>query len=218
MFEFTNFKKYEHLIWDWNGTLIDDVKMNLEIMNEQLADYGLPELTDERHREIFGFPLRDFYQKLGFDVKGHYFAQVSREFIEVYNQRKNQCRLHPECIDLLQKWRQSGKKQSILSAYEQANLLASLDHFQIRNYFQFIAGAQNHQGESKVEVGKKLLGKIDLSPQKIALIGDTVHDFEVATAMGVDCFLVTSGNQSMQRLLATGAPVLPLENFEMKND
>ncbi len=216
MFDIRKFHKYDHLIWDWNGTLIDDVKMNLGIMNEQLAGHGLAELSDERHREIFGFPLRKFYKQLGFDASDHSFEQVSREFMEIYEQRKNRCRLHPQCFALLKSWRRSGKKQSILSAYPQVNLLASLQFFQIEDYFQFIVGAANHHGESKIEVGKQLLHDIRLPQKSIALIGDTVHDYEVAAAMGVDCFLVTSGNQSMCRLRATGATILKLENVEME--
>ncbi|KAA3619714.1 MAG: HAD family hydrolase [Calditrichaeota bacterium] len=215
MFNTNEFKKYEHIIWDWNGTLINDVAMNLRIMNEQLANKNLPELTAERHREIFGFPLRGYYEQLGFDVSAKEYESVSLEFIEMYEQRKHQCSLHPECHDFLLARSKAGKKQSVLSAYPQLLLQKALEYFQIHQHFQIVVGAENHHGDSKVAIGKKLMHAIDLPDSKIAMIGDTLHDWEVAQAMGIDCFLVTSGNISMQRLRRTNARIIQLKNSEL---
>ncbi|KAA3661693.1 MAG: HAD family hydrolase [Calditrichaeota bacterium] len=215
MFDKNDFTKYAHLIWDWNGTLINDVSMNIQIMNEHLQRESLPELTPKRHQEIFGFPLLDFYKTLGFNWTESSFDEVSMEFMQEYEARKHACELHPACRDFLYHWEREGKQQSVLSAYKQAYLDDSLQRFQIQHLFQFVVGAENHRGDGKIAEGKRLLQDIGQPPEKIALIGDTIHDFEVAEAIGIDCFLVTSGNQSMQRLQDTSAKIIILDNVQL---
>ena len=215
MFDKTQFEKYTHLIWDWNGTLIDDVPMNIQIMNEQLQLENLPELTLERHQAIFGFPLLAFYQELGFEWSESSFDEVSLEFMQEYEARKSACDLHPACRNFLYHWYNEGKRQSILSAYKQSYLEDSLQRFRIQHLFEYVVGAENHRGDGKIAEGKRLLQDIGRPAEEIALIGDTIHDFEVAEAIGIDCFLVTSGNQSMQRLRETTATIIALENVHL---
>ena len=202
------FTQYEHLIWDWNGTIINDVELNLRLMNKQLADRNLPPLTAKRHQRIFGFPLYDFYVRLGFDLNNESFDATSYEFMSEYERHKKECSLHEESLFLLQAWHGQGKKQSILSAYPQAWLEESLVHYNIIDLFTFIYGSDDHHGKGKHDKGKELLVDIGLPVEKVAMIGDTVHDFEVAQGLGIDCFLVTGGNQTMERLQQTNATII----------
>lgn len=59
----------KHIIWDWNGTLLDDVGLSLEAINIVLARYNLPPLRKERYLEIFTFPVIEYYRELGFNFE-----------------------------------------------------------------------------------------------------------------------------------------------------
>ena len=199
---------YQHIIWDWNGTLFDDAWLCLETMNKVLRKRGLAPLTPERYQQIFGFPVIDYYHKLGFDFSVEPFVNISTEFVMAYERRRAECGLRPEARTVLKWAHDRHLPQSILSASKQAYLLEALDHFGIRDLFGAVVGLNNHHAFGKVEIGHRLVSQIDLDRRDILMIGDTVHDYEVAQAIGVDCWLMPSGHQNYDRLAACGARVI----------
>jgi phosphoglycolate phosphatase len=76
------FHHYHHILWDWNGTLFDDVWVNVSAMNTLLARRNLPLLTVERYRTVFTFPVRTYYQAIGLDLTAESFEDLSVEFME----------------------------------------------------------------------------------------------------------------------------------------
>ena len=115
-------KKYSHIIWDWNGTLLNDAWLCVDVMNGLLEEYDLPVSTLERYRAIFDFPVKDYYEKLGFDFSKDPFEKVGMEFMIRYNQRQKETGLHKEVLDVLEFIHRKGYRQSILSAREQNEL------------------------------------------------------------------------------------------------
>ena len=199
---------YKHIIWDWNGTLFDDAWLSLETMNSLLQKSGLPLLTSERYQQVFDFPVIEYYRRLGFDFSAEPFFALSTEFVRTYEQRWPECRLRPGALATLQRNYGRGIPQSILSASKQASLEEALDHFAIREMFVTVAGLDNHHAFGKVDIGQRLVATLDLDRRDILLIGDTVHDYDVARAMGIDCCLIPSGHQAYPRLVASGATVI----------
>ena len=81
-------------------------------------------------------------------------------------------------------------------------------HFGIRRYVDPILGLDDHYAESKLELGKAWLDSAGVDPDTVLLIGDTLHDHEVADALGVGCLLVAHGHQSEEQLARAGVPVV----------
>jgi phosphoglycolate phosphatase len=201
-------KKYRHLIWDWNGTLLDDAWLCREIMNQQLNRRGLPVLSAERYEEIFDFPVEKYYRAVGFDWSCETFQEAGTEFIQKYEQRKQECGLQPGGKILLADLAAGGWSQAVLSAYSHHTLEEFLGHFGVRQHFRSVAGSRDHYAVGKVGHGLKMLEELHVSPRETLLIGDTTHDAEVARAMGVDCVLVPCGHNSRTRLAGCGVPVV----------
>ena len=201
-------KGYRHLIWDWNGTLLDDAWLCRDIMNLQLRRRGLPELSAERYEEIFDFPVEKYYQAVGFDWRRETFQEAGTEFILEYEKRKKECSLQPGAGDLLGRIAAGGWSQAVLSAYSHTTLEEFLGHFGVRKHFRSVAGNRDHYAAGKVEHGLKMLEELHVAPQETLLIGDTTHDAEVAKAMGIDCVLVPAGHNSPARLAGCGVVVL----------
>ena len=210
-------KRYRHLIWDWNGTLLDDAWLCRDIMNGQLRRRGLPQLSAERYEEIFDFPVEKYYRAVGFDWGRESFQEAGTEFIVEYEKRKKECYLQPGAKELLEKIAERGWSQAVLSAYSHAMLEEFLGHFGVRKHFREVAGSRDHYAAGKVEHGLKMLEKLHVTPRETLLIGDTTHDAEVAKAMGIDCVLVPAGHNSHARLAGCGVAMvetlaaLPLE-------
>ena len=62
------FKQYKHILWDWNGTLLDDSWLCVEVLNGLLKESGKPTITHETYKEHFNFPVIHFYEFLGFET------------------------------------------------------------------------------------------------------------------------------------------------------
>lgn len=201
-------KKYRHLIWDWNGTLLDDAWLCREIMNQQLSRRGLPILSVARYEEIFDFPVEKYYRAVGFDWSRESFQEAGTEFILEYEKRKLACTLQPGGKTLLADLAARGWSQAVLSAYSHPTLEEFLGHFGVRQHFRSVAGSRDHYAAGKVEQGLKMLEELHVTPGETLLIGDTTHDAEVAQAMGVDCVLVPCGHNSRARLEKCGVPLV----------
>ncbi len=203
-----NKRKYSHFIWDWNGTLFDDAHLCTQILNGILKRYNKSAISFEDYQREFGFPVKDYYAKLGFDFEEEPFEVIAAEYIEDYNARRLECGLRENAMDVIHELKAENVTSSILSAYEQKMLEEMVDHFGIREFFENIVGMDDHYAEGKIKNGKDLLRSISEHPEDVVLVGDTVHDYEVASVMGVDCILVASGHQSRDRLEVCGAAVV----------
>ena len=200
--------QYKHIIWDWNGTLLDDGWLFVDVMNNILKRRKMKTITLEKYREIFGFPVKNYYTKLGFDLEKEPFEESGMEFIKGYENRRYEAQLYPQAIPLLSDLQTIGISHSILSAQHQTLLDDLTQYYNIRDHFIQIIGLDNHYAHSKVENGIRWVNRLKLNAQEVLLIGDTDHDFEVAETIGIDCLLLSHGHHSSDRLQKTGATVV----------
>jgi phosphoglycolate phosphatase len=150
---------YPHVIWDWNGTLLDDSSLSVDIINSMLIQRSLPPLTLDRYRDVFTFPVRDYYQSIGFDLLRESFDDLSLE--------------------------EAGRSQSVLSAHPQETLTELVETFSVAYLFQRLIGLENSHAISKTHQGKRLLAMLSRHESQVSLIGNTLHDAEVTEATHV---------------------------------
>ena len=203
---------YDIIIWDFNGTLIDDVQLCHNILNIMLSNHQVKNVTLKEYKDKFTFPVIDYYREVGFQVDGDHYHQLSLEFIELYQTSSLTCHLYPHTLSILKKIKEKGYLQVCLSASQIDNLKAQMHHFKIDSYFDYILGLNNIHAKSKIDVGKNWIKDYRFENKKILCIGDSLHDFEVAKALNADCVLMAHGHISKDRLLNAGCPVL--DNFK----
>ncbi len=191
---------YKHIIWDWNGTLLDDADVSVEVMNRLLKRRNMPPLTVDKYKEIIDFPIIKYYIRLGFDFSLEPFDKISVEFIQEYNNSCKSTNLHHYAEAVLGLFKSSGLSQSILSAAHQDYLEWYVTYFGIRDYFIGLIGLDHIHATSKIDNGRRWLEQLPYTPEEVLLIGDTVHDYEVSREIGCDCILVANGHHSINRL------------------
>ncbi len=196
------------IFWDWNGTLLNDMHICIDSINILLKERGKELLTLEEYRKIFTFPVKDYYEKAGFDFNKEDFSKPATEFINVYTQKLPDAPLFKNTVKVLEFFRQKDKPQYIISAMEQNSLITSVKERNIENYFQKIMGINNHYAVSKIDRAKQLIKEIKIKPKTICLIGDTIHDYQVAEEIGCNCILVTDGHQNRERINSTNCVVV----------
>ena len=193
-------KKYEYVIWDFNGTILDDVEASMSSVNVLLEARGLSKMPDfEFYREVFDFPIKKYYAALGFDFINEPYEVVAPLWVELYNEAVKKSKIRDGVIEMMSALKNRGIKHYILSATDLEMLRGQLDDLRMTEYFEEVLGLNNIHAESKVSLGKRLGQRIDMT--KALMIGDTVHDYETAVSMGCDVVLVEGGHQSRRRLL-----------------
>ncbi|MFA7289911.1 MAG: HAD hydrolase-like protein [Melioribacteraceae bacterium] len=198
-------EKYKHIIWDWNGTIFNDLELALDIVNGILKDRGVPVLTRERYLEVFTFPVQAYYAQIGLDLINEPFEIVGMEWATTYEIRKGEAGLHEGVAEKMEEFFQAGKAQSILSAYKHDLLEEMVSDYGLNKYLHGLSGMDNVYAESKVHIGLEMIKQIGCPKSEAVLIGDTLHDLDVANEMGIDCILIASGHQPKHRLEGKGA-------------
>ena len=200
--------KYIHVIWDWNGTLMDDVWFCVETINTILEKYNKPLLNVEKYRNIFDFPVQDYYQQIGFDFSEYPFEVIGTEFIQEYKKQWQKCELHQNAEQVLNAISTLGLTQSVVSAADLDLLNSFIDHYCVSGYFTSWLGLNHHYATSKVDIARQFMNESDYAPAEVLMIGDTNHDYSVAKEIGVDCILFTKGHQTVAKLAKCGVPVI----------
>lgn len=191
--------KKKYIFWDFNGTILDDRMLCFDILNEMLVENHRKTVTLKDYLMIFDFPVKNYYEKV-YDFNETPFHQLSKRFMELYQPRSMNEKLHQGVIDSIFYYQSMGVKNILLSASEEKNLKEQIEHFGISHYFEDILGTHNAHGESKLEVAKKYVKSKGIKGSDAVIIGDTLHDAEVGEALGFDVVLYTKGHQHKSRL------------------
>jgi phosphoglycolate phosphatase len=210
---------FNTIFWDWNGTLLDDVDECIDIINASLKKRSLTTIDREEYLEKFTFPIKKYYENIGFDFTRESYEAAGQEYIDAYGTRMFECRLHNGVRNTLDRFRSTGTRQFVLSAlYDQA-LHQCISHFRLSGYFDKVRGLSDSYAHSKVELGCNLIKECGCDKNSAIMVGDTLHDFDTAVAMGIPCVLIAAGHNSKKRLQASGAPVFDsIEEFACSFD
>lgn len=199
-----------HVVWDWNGTLLDDLDCCLDVTNQMLAEFGLPVLDGvAAYRSVFRFPIVEYYADLGFDTspEGNFDA-AARRYLELYTPASASCGLHEGATDILADLHASGVRQVVISASEQQNLLAQLGPWSLDRWLDGAHGIEDIYAASKAGIARRWLEDAGLDPQQVCFVGDSEHDFEIADALGARCVLFSGGHHARAHLAGLGVPVV----------
>lgn len=188
------------VIWDWNGTLLDDLDLSLNSVNILLEERNLPTLSVERYKEIFKFPVIEYYKEAGFNFDEEPFEVPAKQYVRIYRDGVSSVKLFPDVIDTLTYLKDSGYRLMVLSAMRDDNLKLMIDYVGITHFFDGIFGIKDNYAREKISLGKQLVNELDLNPSECLMVGDTLHDAEVSEHCGFNCILYTGGHVSRQRL------------------
>ena len=192
-------KSKKLIIWDWNGTLLNDIDACIISMNVMLERRNMKLLDKAMYRKLFTFPVQDYYKSIGFDFLQESFEQLSVEYIDLYKQHSINSTLQLGVFTALEQFKNKGFQQVILSASEQKALEKQVNQHQLDVYFDELVGLNNIYAKSKRDNAIHYLHKTNIPPEDSLLIGDTYHDYEVAKAIGCDCLLVNNGHQDLSQ-------------------
>lgn len=201
--------KKHYIIWDWNGTLLNDVDVSIASINQLLKKESLPIFPNkEAYQRLFRFPIIQYYKDAGFDFKKHPFSELAKEYMEYYQPVSYQCSLHKGVKKTLQSFHEEGFVQVLLSASRRDLLMNQVQKYDILPYFKDILGLDDIHAFSKAELAKSYVYGQKENAASMVFVGDSVHDYEVARGANANCILVANGHEHKDKLLATQSVVV----------
>lgn len=187
----------KYVIFDFNGTILDDVQVGLKAENMCIKKYlKRPPMDLDEYLHSFTFPIKEYYEKIGFNWNdGYTYEQVGQDWFNNYNSLKSEYKIFDGVIEILQRNHELGNKNILLSASSLQELLIQLEELGIKDYFDEVLGIDNIYASSKVDIAVNWIK--DKNPDDCMFIGDSLHDLQSAQAMKIkNCVLVARGHQA----------------------
>ncbi len=206
-FKGNNMDEYKYIIWDWNGTLLEDINASLKSVNDMLESRGMAHIDKATYREAIGVPIRVFYDKV-FDMSREDYNVIIKEYNEGYIRYLSECGLSDGAVELLEKFSSEGKKQVIVSSSNNAQLLKNVEKYGVGKWFDAILGAEDFMADSKIDRAINYLEKNNAKADESLVIGDLIHDAMLAEEINADCVLLSTGHETPERLASSGAKVI----------
>ncbi|MBQ8762890.1 MAG: HAD family hydrolase [Clostridia bacterium] len=199
--------KYKYIIWDWNGTLLNDIGASLASVNDMLAARGREPIDIDYYKECIGVPIIKFYEKV-FDMENEDYSLIIKQYNEGYLRHLKDFGLTEGAVEALEYFRKNGAKQVIVSSSNNEQLCRNAEKYGVSDYFDEMLGAGDYFAGSKIERARDYLRKNNAENDEILVIGDLEHDAEMADTLGADCILLTSGHEHPKRLENAKMPLI----------
>lgn len=207
----------KYVFLDFNGTVLDDLDLCLNLLNEMLIMKGCKSVSLEEYKEIFGFPIINYYVKAGFDFSKYSFSELADYFIIEYGKRNyHETSIFDDVKDFIIAVREKGYKIVLCSASQLTLLKEQLIYFNISDLFDDVIGLNDHHANSKLFLAKEYVKNHPVDLENSYFIGDTTHDVEVGIECGLKPLLINRGHQSNNVLSKTNVVILPNFNEVIK--
>ena len=193
-----------HLVWDWNGTLVDDHTAVVAAINDALATLTLPAIDSDASR-----PVQRFYEQVaGRPLEPGEWRALDAAYHDSYGARVDGLALAPDARAALAAAEAAGLSQSLLSMWRHQDLVPLVERLGIGRFFVRVDGLRVPGGGAKTDHLVEHLAALGVEAAAALLVGDSLDDLAAARAVGAGCVLYDGGSHHRHALEATGAPVV----------
>ncbi len=198
---------YDIVLWDWNGTLLDDCETALSCVNEMLDDMGKGHIDIQKYYSLVDTPIINFYIGL-FGTDKLNFDKISHDYHTAYNKKIQNIGLMQGAREILEHNRSLGITQVIITSAQRSDVQRLVRHYGIEEYFKDIIGASDKYAAQKITRAVEYFEENKLDRKTAIMVGDTLHDLDTANALHVECVLITKGHQGEEILKNSGCKVI----------
>jgi phosphoglycolate phosphatase len=194
-------KVIESIIWDWNGTILNDVDNNINAVNMILQKRNLLAISKEEYRRKIKIPIKQFYDDIGLEINDpETYNLITNDYWEYYNMGfKNSTKINNGIENILSKLKENGINNYLLSATQHGELIKQVKDKSMEIYFKDIIGNNNNEVKSKLDKAQELIKNENIKIDNTILVGDMVNDYELAKELGVKCILYSNGHQEIKK-------------------
>jgi phosphoglycolate phosphatase-like HAD superfamily hydrolase len=199
-----------HIVWDWNGTLFDDLDVVVEATNEVFAPYGLPPIDAMQFQSVYTRPIWAAYERmLGRALEDGEWERLDVAYHDSYHRLMERCRLAADARRTIDALADAGHTQSLLSMWRHDRLSVAVRGHGLAAAFRRVDGLLPEQaGGSKAEFMVRHLAALRADPADVVMVGDSIDDAVAARHAGARAILYAGGMQARADLDRFGVPVI----------
>ncbi len=195
------------ILWDWNGTVFDDFAISLEAVNLLLDSYNKPRITKEQYYSYMDTPVSKFYEHL-FDFNVDPFSIVGEKFHRYYGELSPTAGLTQGIIEAMAKLHSMNIPQYIVSASHKNKILPRAKELGVLDYVEDVIASDDYSASDKIKRTIDYFKSQNISLDGCMVIGDSLHDLEMAKEMRAKCILLSSGHEGREKLSLHGGYVV----------
>ncbi len=186
-----------HIIWDFNGTVLDDVKMSVEAVNDMLKRRNLPPTDVDTYKDTLVMPLTEYYKTVGIYCDD--ISVLSNEFRACCQNHNELARIFDGVKEVIDTAKEKGIKNILLSSLYHEHLESEVKKYGIGDWFDTVLGLPDKNLGSKFENAQNLFKKQGIDAKNTLFLGDIVSDAQTAKKLGADCILIANGHMSFKK-------------------
>lgn len=193
--------KYELVVFDWDGTLLDSAGAIVNAIKAASRDLGLPEPSDAQARHVIGLGLTDALRHAVPELVPERYQEMTERYRFHYLSGDNQLTLFAGVHEMLERLRAAGHILTVATGKSRLGLERAFDHSGLRALFQASRCADECHSKPHPQMLEELMAEFGVAAESVVMIGDTSHDLLMASNAGVDSLAVTYGAHSHEHLL-----------------
>lgn len=195
-----NVNNISHIIFDWDGTVMDSANKIVTCMQSAAKLANLPIPSEHEVKHIIGISLVPAIEQL-FNVDLHKAKEVSVHYKDIYLEKDaTPCPLFDGAKDVLAHLQQN-YTLAVATGKARRGLNRAFDSTNTRHFFESSICADEAQSKPSPDMLNQLLEKWQISPQQAIMIGDTVYDLQMAEQIGMPRIGVSYGVHTKGALL-----------------
>lgn len=205
-------KRYDLLIFDWDGTLMDSAGTIVACIQQSCADLGWPVPSREAASHIIGLGLKEAVEALFPDQPGSEHPKLAERYRFHYLSQDHEIQLFPGARELIQELHARGHLLAVATGKARRGLDRAFGHSGLEPYFHASRTADETFSKPHPAMIEELLDELMIAPERALMIGDTSHDLEMARNADIAALAAGYGAHPIDRLVDY-APVAVCRDF-----
>jgi phosphoglycolate phosphatase len=195
-------KRFELLVFDWDGTLMDSAAAIIASIQLSCSDLGLPVPERERAAHVIGLGLKDALSYAVPELPPSDYGKLAERYRHHYLARDPDIELFPGMREMLVALKESGHVLAVATGKSRAGLERVLEATQLKRYFDSSRCADETHSKPHPAMLQELMQELLIAPESALMIGDTAHDLQMAVSAGVAALAVSYGAHPKDQLTA----------------
>jgi len=195
-------KRFELLVFDWDGTLMDSAEAIIASIQLSCQDLGLPVPERERAAHVIGLGLKDALSYAVPELPPSDYGKLALRYRHHYLERDPDIELFPGMREMLAALKENGHRLAVATGKTRVGLDRVLEATQLKQFFDSSRCADETRSKPHPAMLQELMRELQIEPEATLMIGDTAHDLQMAMNAGVPALAVSYGAHPKEGLAA----------------
>ncbi|MDD2712431.1 MAG: HAD-IA family hydrolase [Simplicispira sp.] len=178
-------RRFDLIAFDWDGTLFDSTQIIVRCIQAAVRDVGGAIPTDEAAAYVIGMALHQALAHAAPGLAPEKYPELGHRYRYHYLRLQDDLSLFPGVLAMLADLRSRGYLLAVATGKSRRGLNEALDSVALRGVFDASRTADETAGKPHPLMLHELMAELDVSPQRVLMVGDTTHDLQMA--LNADC-------------------------------